>query len=1192
MHIISVIFAAFWAVLLLAEPAHAGPITGFFAAVKAVGLASAIASTAWAAGLLKIGVSIALSALSTALMGKPRSSGIQTDTTQEGGTLSQSFIVGRYATAGTRIAPRMTFGSNNRDMFDVIQISDMPITGISRIAINGQWEPMNTGVSWDGIEFDAAGDLYAADIFTGSQTAASPRLMLKFSSGVERPWQSDMIGRNMAYAVMYHYFEKEVHSGWPEPLFEVQGIRLYDPRKDSTIGGSGAHRWNNKATWEWTENPVVIIYNILRGIELPDGRVWGGKCDEEDLPLSVWAAAANKCDELVTLAGGGTQARYRCGFEIKVADDEPAEIIEELLKSCAGSIVEIGGTYKIRAHGPGLPVYFFSDDDLLVTSGHEFNPFPGLAETYNTINASYPEPSSLWESHDAPERTNATWVTEDQGRVLPVSVSLPAVPIRQQVQRLMLAWLKDNRRWRRHTIILGHYAAGIEPLDVVAWTSERNGYITKHFDVAQVVENAALVQQWEIREVDPTDYDWSSDFELPTYVPSVLPDVKVYQPVPGWSVTPTSIRDGSGAERRPALRFGWTAADIDSPAIRVQIRVQGQADIQGFSIVDVDAGALLYAEGIIPDTTYQARARLRQDGPTEWTAWVNATTPAVGIGEEDLEGDLMDRFEEIALEAGVTPVAVLPASGSKPNQLVMLIPPGQLYRWDATAGEWVTEVYAGIEPGSLGAADFAADVRPVEIVATLPATGNFVGRVAFLTTDGKMYRHLGSPSDVSGWTAAVPAVDLTGQIVATQISDGAISTPKLQANAVEADNIAANAITSGKIAANAVTAGKIQAGAVSADQLAAGAVIASKIAVTDFQSLVPDSEMDTGEPSSAGAVWGKYGGYDTYCTFGEQGVDFTPMAGAENARYAVRISPIPFAGQAAGINTFGEHNRFTAEAGQEYYISMKCWLGSGTALMRCSVSWRDRDGNEISAANCPLVTITTPGQWVEVGGTLTAPPGAVRGIARYVRTADDANVGNVFIARPRVARRNAGELIVDGTVTANHINAGAITTDKIAANAIVASKLATGELITLSAQIKDAIIIRAKIANLAVNTLKIDDDAVSVILSNTGNPTTSAGGINITINPTYAARLVVLATASDLQMITGITQMRVKWNGTTVESANYGGFDGSEASSMTITHTRTVAGGSGPHTLRAEAGAGARASGDTTLTMIAILTYK
>jgi hypothetical protein len=648
MHIISVIFAAFWAVLLLAEPAHAGPVGMLFTAVAKLAATNVVVGA-----LVKIGVSIALSALSTALMGKPRSSGIQTDTTQEGGTLSQSIIVGRYATAGTRIAPRMTFGSNNRDMFDVIQISDMPITGISRISINGAWRDMNTGVSWDGITFDAAGELYAADLFLGTQTTASPRLMAKYSSGVERPWQSDMIGRGMAYAVLYHYFKKEEHSSWPEPLFEVQGIRLYDPRKDSTIGGSGAHRWNNKATWEWTENPIVIIYNILRGIELPDGRVWGGKCDAEDLPLSIWAAAANKCDEAVTLAGGGTQARYRCGFEIKVADDEPAEIIEELLKSCAGSIVEIGGTYKIRAHGPGLPVYFFSDDDLLVTSGHEFNPFPGLAETYNTINASYPEPSSLWESHDAPERTNATWVTEDQGRVLPVSVSLPAVPFSRQVQRLMQAWLRDNRRWRRHTITLGHYAAGVEPLDVVAWTSERNGYTSKHFDVAQVVENAALVQQWEIREVNPSDYDWETTDELPTYVPSVIPNARVDQPVPGWTVSPAQVLDGAGRPRRAALRFQWTGSDVDANSIRVQIRVQGLTNTWAYTIADVDAGDVVYSSGILPSVTYEARARLVQPGPTQWSPWLAATTAELRLGSQDLPStDWQSLLTDSAMRSG------------------------------------------------------------------------------------------------------------------------------------------------------------------------------------------------------------------------------------------------------------------------------------------------------------------------------------------------------------------------------------------------------------------------------------------------------------------------------------------------------------------------------------------------------------
>lgn len=820
MHIISVIFAAFWAVLLLAEPAHAGPVAGFFAAVKAIAAANVVVGA-----LIKIGVSIALSALSTALMGKPRPSGIQTDTTQEGGTLSQSFIVGRYATAGTRIAPRMTFGSSHKEMLDAIQISDMPITAISRIAVNGAWRAMTTGVDHDGWVFDYSGELYAADVFLGAQTTASAKLIEAAGGDPERPWSSDMIGRGMAYAAVYHYFNKEEHSSWPEVLFEVQGIRLYDPRKDSTIGGSGAHRWANKATWEWTENPVVIIYNILRGIEIPDGRVWGGKCDAEDLPLSVWAAAANKCDEAVTISGGGTQARYRCGFEIKVAEDEPAEIIEELLKSCSGSIVEIGGTYKIRAHGAGLPVYFFSDDDLLVTSGHEFTPFPGLAETYNTINASYPEPSSMWESHDAPERTNAAWVTEDQGRVLPVSVSLPAVPFARQVQRLMQAWLRDNRRWRRHTITLGHYAAGVEPLDVVAWTSERNGYTSKHFDVAQVVENAALVQQWEIREVNPSDYDWETTDELPTYVPSVIPNARVDQPVPGWTVSPAQVLDGAGRPRRAALRFQWDGDEIDADSIRVQIRVQGLMNTWAYTIADVDAGDVVYSSGILPSVTYEARARLVQPGPTQWSPWLAATTADLTFGPRD-----------------------------------------------------------------------------------------------------------------------IPSID--------------------------------------------------------------------------WQSLLPDSAMASGAPGSLGSVWGKIGGtdYDTYCTYGAQ-TDFALLAGKENASHCVRIGANPASAATVGFGTQGNDNRFEAEAGETYRASCRVYFAGGRTFARVAISWRGITGSEIDVSTGTTFDLTTAGQWLTVYGDFVAPAGAVYGIPRFMRVANDLNAGNAYFARPRAMRRNFNDLTNDGDVS-------------------------------------------------------------------------------------------------------------------------------------------------------------------------------
>jgi hypothetical protein len=91
-----------------------------------------------------------------------------------------------------------------------------------------------------------------------------------------------------------------------------------------------------------------------------------------------------------------------------------------------------------------------------------------------------------------------------------------------------------------------------------------------------------------------------------------------------------------------------------------------------------------------------------------------------------------------------------------------------------------------------------------EIVGTLPSTNLFEGRIVFLTTDDKLYRYTGT-----SWTTAVPAVDITGQIVETQITNGSISTAKIAANAVTATEIASNAIISDKINAGAVIAGKI-----------------------------------------------------------------------------------------------------------------------------------------------------------------------------------------------------------------------------------------------------------------------------------------------------------------------------------------------------------------------------------------------
>lgn len=112
-----------------------------------------------------------------------------------------------------------------------------------------------------------------------------------------------------------------------------------------------------------------------------------------------------------------------------------------------------------------------------------------------------------------------------------------------------------------------------------------------------------------------------------------------------------------------------------------------------------------------------------------------------------------------------------------------------------------------------------------EIVATLPTTNLFEGRVVYLSTDDKLYRYTGT-----AWISAVAAADITGTITTTQITDDAITSPKIAANAVTATEIAANAVTATAIATDAVTANKIQA----------GAVTAAKISVTSLSSITAD----------------------------------------------------------------------------------------------------------------------------------------------------------------------------------------------------------------------------------------------------------------------------------------------------------------------------------------------------------------
>src|SRR5690606_11651499 len=234
---------------------------------------------------------------------------------------------------------------------------------------------------------------------------------------------------------------RELFPGQMRYLFEPPVLSFYDLRKDTSAGGSGSHRWSDPSTWEPTTNPMVVIYNIIRGIYygVPGAWEWvfgGQNLPAFRLPASSLMVAMNECDRAIDLADGGTEPQFRCGMEI-TGEMEPLAVIEELLKSCSGRLAEVGGIFKPVVGVPASSVYSFTDGDILVTREQGFKPFPPLDDTYNGIEATYPEPLEAWSRKDAPARYSDELETLDGDRRLVAGVNFPAVPYGTQVQRLM-----------------------------------------------------------------------------------------------------------------------------------------------------------------------------------------------------------------------------------------------------------------------------------------------------------------------------------------------------------------------------------------------------------------------------------------------------------------------------------------------------------------------------------------------------------------------------------------------------------------------------------------------------------------------------------------------------------------------------------------------------------------------------------
>lgn len=605
----------------------------------AIGAAAAAASTSiFGAITAKLLASVATTALMTAIgPGTTRGGGgISISATLHGEASPETLIFGLYATAGHATYVN-SHGPSNRFVTYVIELCSAPGCTLSRLMLDDDYVDLGTTLHPDYGQ-PVLGEDYEGfawvKFYNGRQTAADPMLVAKYGADPEMPWAASAVGSGICYAILTFRYSARNFNQVPRWLFELKGVPVYDIRKDSTVaGGSGSHRWGNPATWEWSDNPALIAYTIKRGYPLPGGGVWGGRIAADDLRPAIWAQAANACSTQVAIAGGTTERRYRCGLEIGLTS-EPAAALAEINKAMSAEVADVGGSWTIRVGAPALASLWIQDADTIVSRPQERDPFPALQETYNAVSAQYPSPEQGWVTRDAAPITNAAAEASDAFGRRTVSLALPAVPYGTQARRLMRAWARADRRFRRHSLTLPGLAAGLEPLDTLDWSSLRNGYVGKDFEIAQITDDLQTgLQQVSILEVDPTDYD--PDAEVKDMPPPRKRRLTL--PVDGWGLEAMTINGDAGEPRRVALRMVWNP-DINADRLQWQVRRVGFATLlKAGAADDLDEGFAVTSAGVLPATAYEARARLVRGGKSRpWSAWASAVTANARLTSADI----------------------------------------------------------------------------------------------------------------------------------------------------------------------------------------------------------------------------------------------------------------------------------------------------------------------------------------------------------------------------------------------------------------------------------------------------------------------------------------------------------------------------------------------------------------------------
>ena len=786
--------------------------------------------------------------------------GLLTNTRQA--TAPQQIVYGEVRKGGIITFMEST-GDSNEYLHQIICLAGHEVNDIGDIYINDEVVTLDN----DGFVTDSR--------WLGS--ASSKKIRIKKHLGAdnqtadsdlvsETSVTSDFKGQGIAYIYVRMEYDQNVFSdGIPLFTAKVQGKKVYQP---------------NNSTTGYTANAASCIRDYLVSEY--------GLDNDGDVNDTMFALAADTCDDDITLAATGTEKRYEMNGVVSL-DRSPSDILADMMTSCAGTLFWGQGQWQLKVGEYTSPVKTFTLDDF--RSAITLDTRHSRRDNFNIVRGTFNDANQDYIRADYPELRSLAFISDDNGIESEIDLNLPFTTSSPMAQRLAKMTLFRAREQMTLSADFGLEAMEVQVGDIISLKNDRYGWDTaKEFEVVgwkfqNSGETGELKISMTLRETSSAAFDWDADESDITGNDTSVTDGITNLTITNLTASNGGTINGDGSYTESAF-ITW---DTPSNAFITHYDIEWKTTAENAYASTTSIRNNVHIKPLKDGAQYLVRVRAVTSsgyaGPYAsvlFTGGGDTVAPSKPTGitavghfqyvslrwTNPLDADL--NFIEIyANTTDSSGTATLVGVSTGDNFLHTNLDISETYYYFLKAVDYSGNKSAfttdanwtdGVNSATttfVDDGDFENNIRQmfidrnldmIEPVSTLPASGAYTGQQVFLLTDGKLYNW-----DGSSWTGTVADVgdvdfsDLTGQISAAQIVG----------RVVAANNIVSNSITSGELSTGLLltNTAQIQDGLITNAKINNLAVTTAKIgdnAVTFPQSAISTTitDLDTSDPET------------------------------------------------------------------------------------------------------------------------------------------------------------------------------------------------------------------------------------------------------------------------------------------------------------------------------------------------------